>query len=131
MIYNSNEFFYTKRFYYNLVESNVCVLGWTNTTDRLTYIQGKMHDQLNSWEHNKHKLREWETLNLTVTLEIWLSLSFHHTCSVPLFTICFDFFNKCLEKFQLWAGSIWNKLVSTLVHIDFMKISMNGRSRRP
>ena len=76
--------FTPKRFYYNLVESNIVVLGWTNSIDRLIYIQGKMHDQLNSWEHNKYKLREWETLNLTVTLEIWLSLSFHQGEFTPL-----------------------------------------------
>ena len=71
--------FTPKGFINSLVESIMIVLGWTNTTERLIYIQGKMHDQLNSWEHNKYKLREWETLNLTVTLEIWLSLSFHHS----------------------------------------------------
>ena len=40
--------FTPKGFINSLVESNVCVLDWTNTTDRLIYIQGKMHDQLNS-----------------------------------------------------------------------------------
>ena len=69
--------FTPKGFINSLVESIMIVLGWTNTTERLIYIQGKMHDQLNSWEHYKYKLRRWETLNLEVTLEIWLSLSFH------------------------------------------------------
>ena len=40
--------FTPKDLYYQFGRVNMFVLGWTKVTERLTYLQGKMHDQLNS-----------------------------------------------------------------------------------